>query len=1044
MVRNPLTQTVLARLAMTYLSKELNTEIKIERLEIRSFKSILLKNFLVKDQQKDTLLYTGRLSLKLSGYNIKSIDLIVKSIELKDADVRFRKYKGNPDVNFKFIIDYLTQNKTSIPKTIVDDTTLNQKNDFNLELEELLVSNTRFIFENQNEPKKRDRVDFMDIDLHIDQLNANNATIENNHLNVEVRHLSFYEKSGFLIDSLACDFTIGPQILQAENLLLRTPDNDIDLDFKFLFDSFKDYKYFLQKIRIETVIRPSTINLAEVGFFAPVMYTMDNRIKISGDIKGTVDNFKAKNFKFAFGEHTQFRGNVQMNGIPEMKETFSHLSISNFITSIDDVSNLNLPASAKIVLPEMLTPLGRVRIDGKFTGFYNDFVSYADFYTELGQVHSDILLRVNDLNNTEYAGKIAANDFNFGRFLNVENFVKKLALSAEVEGTGLAFKNMDIQMDGIIDSLEFMDNVYNEIVIAGNLKDQKFIGDVDVNDDYGQIDFNGIIDYSTNIPSFNFIAKVEDAKLQKINLSSRDSSMNLSTILDINIIGDNFDKMQGIINIDSTVYTENGNTYTMNDFYLSITRDAYDFSFIRLFSDIVDASVEGKFSPMEIPYHFNNFVNQYLDTLIMDVSIVDSMLNVQDFVFDIELKNTEPVTQLFLPDLIISDGAVLSGGFSSRVNNLFFDGYAEEIEYNGIMLKNFFTGIEINNGQINLSNSIEKLNVSDSIYFDNLNTEFIAKSDSVHFDIDWNNESMDTENFGNIEGYLAIFNKKKMRIKFDQGNIGINDTVWKLSSSNSISIDTSSFHFKNVAFRSTNQGLILNGKISDDIQDTLDVGFDNFNLSNFDQVTKRSNIDLDGTIDGSARVINFYHAPTLLSDLVVSNLYFNKEKLGDANINSYWDPDNEAFNILAEIIYSGNIGSSKTLQVDGTYFPNRKDENFDIDIKLNNFKLITLQPFVKSFSSNFSGLASGQVSLSGTESKPNIIGEINMMRTEMHIDYLNVTYAFADKIYFSENLISFDNIIVYDSLNNQAMANGKVYHDHLRDFNFDLILMLAI
>jgi len=734
---------------------------------------------------------------------------------------------------------------------------------------------------------------------------------------------------------------------------------------------------------------------------------------------------------------TQFRGNVQMNGIPDMKETFSHLSITDFTTSVRDVNALNLPASAKIDLPSLLSPLGRVKIKGKFTGFYNDFVSYADFKTNIGAVGTDILLRVNDLNTTEYKGKITANNFNIGKFLDVEDIVKKLDLSADISGAGLSFNNMDIQMDGIVDSLEFFDNVYNEIVIAGDLKDQKFTGDVDIMDDYGQVDFNGIIDYSANIPSYNFIAKVEDAKLQKINLSNRDSSMNISTILDINIIGDKLDNIQGIINIDSTVYSEKGNEYTMNDFYLSITRDAYDYSFIRLFSDIVDASVEGKFTPLEIPYHFNNFVNQYLDTLVMDISIVDSLLNVQDFVFDIELKNTAPLTELFLPDLLLSDGAVFSGGYSSRVNNMFLDGHAEEVEYEGLKFKNIFTGIGVNNGEINLSNSIEKLNVTDSIYFDNLKAKFVAINDSVHFNFDWKNIDKNSGNHGIINGSLAIFNKKKMNIKFQQGDIGINDTLWKIDPLNTISIDTTSFHFEDFAFKSINQGLSISGKISHDIKDTLELDFDRFNLSNFDQVTKRNNIDLDGIINGSAKIINFYHSPNLLSNLMVSDLYFNKEKLGDALINSTWNPEYEAFDILAEIIYHGNIGDSKTLQVAGTYFPNRHQDNFDIDIKLNNYKLVTLQPFIKSFSSNLSGLASGEVSLTGSTSQPDIIGQINLMRTQMKIDYLNVSYSFADKVYFDKNLIYFDNVIVYDSLNNQASATGRIYHDHLKDLNFD-------
>ena len=140
-----------------------------------------------------------------------------------------------------------------------------------------------------------------------------------------------------MVDSLACNFKISENILQARNLLALTPGNDLDLDLKFSFNSFKDFNDFIRKVHIQTEIRPSTINLTEVGYFAPLMFAMDNRIKVSGKINGTVDNFKAKNFKFAYGQSTQFRGNVQMNGLPYIKETFSHFSIKDFSTTVDDV-----------------------------------------------------------------------------------------------------------------------------------------------------------------------------------------------------------------------------------------------------------------------------------------------------------------------------------------------------------------------------------------------------------------------------------------------------------------------------------------------------------------------------------------------------------------------------------------------------------------------------------------------------------------------------------------------------------------------------------
>lgn len=1039
LVRHPFTQTILAKMATTYLSNKFQTEVNIDRLEITSFKSLSMKNFLVHDQRNDTLLFTGKFSVNLKDYSFKNSNFNIAKINLEDADIRLRKYKETNELNLKFIRDSFRGDTLAVSQTHVQDTLINTQKDLLLSLEGLTISNSTFVFENQTKEKKHAWIDFRDIEVHINHLDVSNAIIENDTLMVDINQISLFEKSGFQVDSLSCQFKISPNILQAQELLLKTPVNDIDLDLTFSYNNFKEYKDFIKDIHIHSTIRPSTINLVDVGYFAPVMFKMDNRIKISGNIKGTVDNFKVKDFKFAYGGTTQFRGNVQMNGLPDIKETYSHLSIKDFFTTIEDVRKLNLPIqNTHVVLPEILTNLGKIKVNGKFTGFYNDFVSYGSFRTEIGQIYTDILLVVNSEDDIEYQGKIAANDFNVGKFLGIGQYVNRLDLNADIIGSGLSFENMNISLNGIIDSLEFFNNIYNEIIIRGDLVDQKFEGNVNVTDELGNLDFNGIIDYSQNIPRYNFIAALKDAQLQKINLANRDPSMSLSTNLNINLIGDQIDNMQGIIMIDSTKYSELGETYVMNDFTLSITRDESRYSLIRLYSDFIDAAVEGNLYLLEIPKQFYKIGNQYLDTLFADSYSTDTTLNDQDFVFDIQLKNTNPITQLFLPELQVANETQLIGGFNSTISNFFLDVFSEEIIYNGKKIKNLSVETYTHEDEFYVSIHAKKVLLSDSVFMDSLITIFRARNDSIIYSINWQNDNKDVQNYGDFEGYLSIFSPQKMELKIDHGTLALNDKLWWIKESNLMQIDSSQLDFHEVALYNEVQEIKVNGKIAENTSDTLQIGFSNFDLAGLRPILRRIKIDADGQINGEIKLIDFYNSPSFLSDLTISDFYFNDEKLGEAKIQSTWDPNNDAFNILGEIIYTGNIGKSKTLEVKGTYYPNRSDDNYDIGFKLNNYKLNTLQPFLRSFSSQLEGMANGEARLIGSKEKPQLLGEINLLRTQLKIDYLNVSYYLADKVYLDDNVIYFNDITVYDSSNNTAKASGKIYHDNLRDFRLDL------
>ncbi len=325
LVRHPFAQTVLAKFATSYLTNKFQTKVNIDRLEITSFKSLSLNNFLIHDQRNDTLLFTGKFSVNFKDYSLRNFNIDIAKINLINADIRLRRYKETDELNLKFIFDFLKKDTLASSDAPVQDSVEQFNNNLHLSLEGLTISNSTFVFEDQTKERKHDWIDFRDIETHILHLEMNNISFEKDTLTVDINQISLYDKSGFQVDSLSCQFTFSPKILQAQNLLLKTPVNDIDLDLTFSYNSLQDYNDFINNIYIQSTIRPSIINLVEVGYFAPVMFKMDNQIKISGNINGTVDNFKAKDFKFAFGGTTQFRGNVQMNGLPDIRETYSHL-----------------------------------------------------------------------------------------------------------------------------------------------------------------------------------------------------------------------------------------------------------------------------------------------------------------------------------------------------------------------------------------------------------------------------------------------------------------------------------------------------------------------------------------------------------------------------------------------------------------------------------------------------------------------------------------------------------------------------------------------
>jgi hypothetical protein len=1039
LLRNPFFHTVLARVATKYLKSELKTEIRIDKFEIGPGKSLKLKNLLILDHQNDTLIFAGSLYVRLQHLGLKQNRFDFKSIELEKSDIRLRKNPENDEFNFQFIVDYLSKKgKTQLDslESPEIDTTLSH---YFLKTEKLLLTDCHFIFQNRRDTTLQNQINFNDIDLFVNELSTGETELADDTMKAEIDLLAFSEKSGFAVSNLSANFTFSPTMLEARNLIVCTDKNDLDLDLKFTYDSLSDFNEFIHKVRIEADLRESEMDLFDVGYFAPVLFEMDNRIRLSGKIAGTVDKFKASDFEFSFGEHTRYSGNIQMTGLPDFFETFIHLTIKEFTTTAAEVSRFKLPVPDNhLILPEIVDKFGQIEIEGKFTGFYNDFVSYGKFYTDAGEINTDLLLKLNPKHVIEYSGNIATKDLKAGKLFGIESYVNSFDLTAEIHGQGLEFKDMDLSIDGKINSLEALNTVYDEINLSGKLKDKTFKGQCSIDDQLISLDLHGIFDYSHSVPSYNFTAAIRNARLSKMNLIKRDTSMSLSSNLNINLMGDQFDNLQGIVKIDSTWYREKNESYFMQYFTLSITRDQSEYTLIRLFSDVLDASIEGKYLINDLPNHMNFFLNNYLDTLFTDLPFDKNTLKPQDFIFDVEIKNSQKLTALFFPQISLAPGTKIAGGFNSQIENLFFDASGDEADLYGKKIKKWNAEFHILKDKILLTTHADHVFFSDSLLVDSLNAEFDAARDTILFSVMWDNQSWETSNYGDLSGFFAISSKNLMRLKFNKGNIVVNDIPWKINASNYLVVDSGNLTFHNITLSSDEQELSLDGKVSDKIKDTLSIGFRKFDLSNSDRFLEPTGIDLDGFIDGSFKIVNLLNTPTFLSDITIQELSFNKEKLGEAIINSNWEPEKEVFNILAEIIYTGNVGSNKTLEAKGTYYPKKKADNFNVDITLSNYKLKTLQPFIKDFSSYVDGNASGQLKLGGSTSAPDLIGTISLMRAKLKIDYINVTYSLADKIYFDKNLIHFENITVYDSLGNQAIASGKIKHDHLSNFDLDL------
>ncbi|HNY06593.1 MAG TPA: translocation/assembly module TamB domain-containing protein [Bacteroidales bacterium] len=1045
LIRTPRIQTWLANKAANYLSEQLHTDVKIGKLKITWFLNISITDVLINDLHHQTLFSARNLVADIGKISRSEHKLDIDKLIFNDANIQIRYYKGEEDLNIQFLIDYFSPASKAKPSKPSKPSP-----GWKVTCSALDISNTHFLYQNQSHAFTSRGMDYNNIDVSNINLSANKLRVLGDTIFGNILNLNARERCGLVLKKLQGKAKVSPVELNVENLIVQTNKSDLLVDLHFKYPNWNAYNYFIDSVRIESEIFPSDLNLNDISFFAPEMQGMDDQIMLSGLVQGPVSNLKVKNFRSNFGETTHFNGNFSLNGLPTLENTFINLNINELYSSVQDLQSFKLPGqNNRLKIPSQLLELGNVNIAGIFTGFYNDFVSYASFKSDMGNFSTDISLKNNKkTKNIDYQGNFKAQNFKLGTLLADKKYFGKLNANLEVSGSGYKFDNFDIQLNGKIDSLNFKGLNYNNLEIKGTLLKKKFNGMLTINDKNICLNFIGLADFSSELPVFNFTSTIENARLTQLRLTKRDSLSELSTTLRCDFTGSTIDNIQGSLKIENTSYSENHSTYYLKNFSLDIQNDQTNTKNLTILSDYVDAKVTGKFTFLNFYHSFNKLLNHYLPSVVFRSDTITGQGSEQNFACTLNLKNTDALCNLFVPGLFIAPNTHFSGNYQSGDEMASLTGSSDLIVYKGIKLKNWtLEGMSLNKEFILhtgckylvLKEKTENDSVSiglDSLY---LNTQMYG--DSLKYNLVWNDFGKRVHNKGDIHGHFDFSGSPKITMKVTDAKMLVNDSLWTISRGNQTTFDTSAISIHNLAFEGNGQKIEADGIISHDPLDKLNILINNYDINHFDFLLPKNGLDFNGIISGNISIFGLYQTPNFISNLKISGFEFNNEKMGDLIASTTWDYDRKALAVDANIIYSGTSGTNQPFSCKGYYYPDNKKENFDFAINLQNMKLQTLSPFVKNIFSDIHGYASGNLSLKGTTAQPELLGKLQLMRTEFKVDYTNVSYSFAHEVFFEKNLIRFDNLVVTDANGNKGLCNGKIRHTYFNDFQFDINIM---
>lgn len=1032
-------QSFFARKASAYLSRELNTTVKIGGLRVNWFLDVVVSDVEVLDLHENVLLKTDKIRADIQSIRFGKHQIVIKQVTLINGNVNLRFYESDSSLNLQFIIDHFSSAEADTGASAP----------WIVGCQNLILTETHFAFRDERYLNPGKGMDYADLDFAKINLEMRDISIRGDSILADIKHLSCKEKSGIRLDDFSADAIVCRRGIDAPNFQAMTQNSRLSLDLKMEYPNWDAFLYFIDSVTFDADIKPSQLDMRDITTFGPGVDGMNEIFDFSGKVKGTVASFSAKNFSLAFGQNTVFKGNIKMTGLPDWEETFVHLKIDKFKTHLTDVGQFTLPYSGginTIKLPGQLAKLGNIGINGTFTGFFNDFVSKATFTSDAGTLKTDILLTNNrEQHSSEYNGRLTATAFDIGKIFDLKQF-GTINLDATIKGKNFSPEEADLTLKGEITDVQYEGNTFGLINVDGLFKNKRFTGGVYMNDELLAFDFNGSADFSEKLPSFDFKADLLHADLAKLHLLESDSNISLSTRTDFQFQGNTFDNLIGTLKFEDTRFVNGSKALQMNLLTLNTVAIGAENKRMQLNSDYADATLAGNFTFDDMAEYLTTVFTNYLPSL-PGTKKQPGRANIGRFVYTLKLHNTKPLADMFLPFVYIDPQTVISGAFDPATGLVNVNGKSPFLQIYGFSLRDWSLTGTSEKERFALLMACSAVDMSDKIHRDTsansieqVRFSANAHNDLVSFNLNWDDVETSDRFKGDISGSVSFEKFPRFGIRFEKSVIEINDSIWTSDSDNSIIIDSAFIGIKNICLTHQNQHIIINGIASADPLDEIALDFKGFNISNTDMLFNQNEIDLDGYLDGSVHVSNLFSMPRIIADLKVQKFGFNHEFLGDAEISSIWDDEKQKLGVDTRVVYVGNAGTHYPLKVIGDIYPGREKENFDLKIDIDNLKMRTMEPFFEGLFSRIRGLASGSVTLTGDFSNPVLQGKVKLMRSELLVNYLRTSYSFAGDFNFDKDLMWFKNFELTDSTGSIGNCSGTIKHHAFSEWALDISL----
>lgn len=1020
MLNVPTVQQRLSILVANELKTILNTELNIGRIDIGLLNRIIVDDVLLKDQSDKEMLKITRLSAKFDILPLFSGKIAISSVQLFGFNINLNKPNPGTKPNFQFVLDAFASKDT-----------VKKESNLDLRINSILIRRGKLTYDVLSEPETPGKFNAKHVKVQNIIANISLKVLRKDSVNAYIKRLSLEEQSGMDLQKLSLKVLGNTRQTKIENFVVALPNTTLRMDtILFKYDSLEAFKNVAEDVYFSGRMLPSYVTLKDISCFVPVMGNFADRLDLDLAFNGTVDQLNCPRLQVSVNNDILIRGDVTFQDLSNMTDAYVYGKLSRCDLNRAGVDFVIRNLANKYAgTPAILKRLGDVSFRGEISGYFNDLVTYGVVRTSIGSVRTDVKLSSNkEKAYFSYSGSVKSVDLELGKLVNNAN-LGSINFSLDVRGRHYKHQLPNINMKGLITSVEYSKYKYENIELDGEYQKGGFDGKVFLNDPNGKVLLNGSFNLAQKIPIFNFRADVKNVRPNNLNLTKKYEDSEFSLKVEANFTGNSIDNMIGEINVDSVLFKAPGKDFFMKNMNITAIQNGSGEKQLSLNSEFATAVIKGKYSYQTIPLSVIKIVERYIPSLLTINNKKKDPDN--NFSFDVHVYNTNVLTEIFNIPLTVYTHSTVKGYFNDKAHKLRIEGYFPNFKYNNNWFESGMILCENPSDQIKCSVRASNHMKKGSVL--NLSVDATAQNDVLNTSINWGNDAQITysgkfsavTNFFKTEGEHPIL---QANIDVQPTKVILNDSTWSIHPSR-IAIDSGRVYVDNFLFNHKDQYLRIDGKLTKNIEDTVKVDLKDINLSYVFDIVQFHAVDFGGMASGTATANGIMKNPEMNAKLFVTNFSLNHGILGDMNIYGTWDKQVEGISLDADI-REERISHTT---VKGYVSPKRK--GLDLHIEADSTNIAFLQRFMKSVASNVHGRAKGKVRLFGGFKSLNLDGAV-YADAGFKIDVLNASFLLKDSVHLIPDNIQFNNVKVSDPEGHEGIVNGDLFHHNLKNLSY--------